>query len=178
MTPATGPHRLGPDDTDLHLLTTVEGPMAKMGHELVLRIGRWEATVTVGDTPEATTLVFTADLTSLRVSGNRDRTKDVPAKDRTDIVGHAAKALQTQKYGQVNFRSTSAEGTWDAIILHGQLALHGQTQPQDFRVVAGDGAYELTGQITQTRYGIKPFAIMMGALKVGDVVEVQATAHF
>ncbi len=175
MSLTPGSRTLTPADGDLLLLTSVEGPMARLGHELALRGDIWNATVTIGDSAEATSLQATVDLTSLSVQGSRVPGKTVPEKDRGEILTHAQKALQTQKHGQASFTSTAVRGDWNAVVVDGQLTLHGQTRPQSFRVETTGGGYRLSGQVTQSDYGIKPFAIMMGALKVGDVIDVEIT---
>lgn len=173
LTPGT--RTLTQDDGELLLLTTVEGRMARMGHELALRIDRWTATLTVGQEVGDTTLQVSADLGSLSLKGSRDPGKPVSDKDGRDILSNAQKTLQVQQQPELSFVSTSAEGTWEAVTLQGNLTLHGRTRPQVLRVAATDSGYRLTGQVTQSDFGIKPYSVMMGALKVGDRVDVEVS---
>ena len=177
MSLAPGTRTLTQDDGELLLLTTVEGRMARMGHELALRIDRWTASLTVGQEVSATALQVDADLRSLSLKGSRDPGKPVSEKDARDILTNAQKTLQAQQYPQIGFTSTSAQGTWETVTLQGNLTLHGQTRPQALRVTATESGYRLTGRLTQSDFGIKPFAIMMGALKVANTVDVEVTVR-
>ncbi|QGF22646.1 YceI family protein [Raineyella fluvialis] len=177
MTLTPGTRTLTQDDGELLLLTRVEGPMARMGHELALRIDRWSASLTIGQEPTETALQVTADLRSLAIKGSRIPGKLVPVKDALEIFTSSQKSLQVQKYPEVTFASTKAEGTWDALALEGNLTLHGRTQPQILRITAAESQYRLITQITQSAFGIKPFSFMMGALKVGDTVDLEVTVR-
>lgn len=175
LTPGT--RTLDQNDGELLLLTTVEGRMARMGHELAFRVDRWTASLTVGQEVSATALQVSADLRSLSLKGSRDLGKPVSEKDARDILANAQKTLQVQQYPEINFASTSAEGTWEAATLQGNLTLHGQTRPELLRVGVTEAGYRLTGQVSQTDFGIKPYSVMMGALKVGDRVDLEVTVR-
>ena len=45
MALASGIHRLGPDNASLQVKTYREGMAAKVGHDLVIEVTRWDATV-------------------------------------------------------------------------------------------------------------------------------------
>ncbi|WOQ17852.1 YceI family protein [Raineyella sp. W15-4] len=175
LTPGT--HALTQDDGELILLTTVEGRAARLGHALALRIDRWTASLTVGQEPSATALEVSADLRSLTLKGSRDAGKSVAEKDAREILANAQKTLQVQQYPEFRFVSTAATGTWEAVTLEGNLTLHGQTRPQVLQVALTESGYRLTGQVTQSDFGIKPYSFMMGALKVGDRVDVEVTVR-
>lgn len=175
LTPGT--HKLTQDNGELTLLTTVEGRAARLGHALALRIDRWTASLAVGEEPSATALEVSADLRSLTLKGSRDAGKPVAEKDAREILANAQKTLQAQQYPEFHFVSTAATGTWDAVTLEGNLTLHGQTRPQVLQVAVTESGYRLTGQVTQSDFGIKPYSFMMGALKVGDRVDVEVTVR-
>jgi len=50
----SGVHRLGPHNATLEVRTGRTGPAAKAGHDLVLHVTSWEATLEVGEDPAAT----------------------------------------------------------------------------------------------------------------------------
>lgn len=177
MTLTPGSRTLTQDDGDLLLLTTVEGRMARMGHELAFRIDRWTGVVTVGQAVGATSLQVSADLRSLSLRGSRDPGKPVAEKDAREILANAQKTLQVEQYPQISFASTSATGGWDAATLEGDLVLHGRTHPQVLRVAATASGYRLTGRVAQADFGIRPYSILMGALRVGDRVDVEVTVR-
>jgi len=176
MTPTPGTHTLGPATTDLLLFTTVEGAMARMGHALTLVVTDWSATVTLGTTPEECGLQVSAKLDSLRVKDSSGGAKPISDKDRGDIEKNIIKALDPGRHPELHFSSTNVTGSWDEVTLQGQLELNDQTQLQVFTISDQGKEYLLSGDLVQSRFGIKPFSTMMGALKVGDTVGVQVRA--
>src|SRR6476646_4093978 len=60
----TGIHELGPDNGTLTVRTGRSGAAAKAGHDLLIDVTAWSATIDVG---EQTTVALDADATSLRV---------------------------------------------------------------------------------------------------------------
>ena len=63
----SGTHRLGPDTATLAVHTGRAGAAAKAGHDLVIHVTAWEATLNLADDPADTTMELTADASSLRV---------------------------------------------------------------------------------------------------------------
>jgi hypothetical protein len=49
----TGAYTLGPDRASLHVRTYREGMAAKAGHDLVIEVTRWDATVEIAADPRA-----------------------------------------------------------------------------------------------------------------------------
>jgi len=59
----------------------------------------------------------------------------------------------------------------------GDLSLAGASHPIEFDlVVADDGGISGRAVVKQTEWGIKPYSILFGALKVADEVEVEVDA--
>ena len=62
--------------------------------------------------------------------------------------------------------------------MEGELTLVGTTRPIAFDLAVGDdGALSATAIVTQTRWGMKPYSALFGALKVLDDVEVVLAAQ-
>lgn len=174
MAVAPGTYDLGPENGDIALRTTCAGAMARMGHELTLVVDQWNGRLEVGEVPSDCVLRVTCDLTSLRIAETRGGAKPASDKDKRDILANAAKSLDTRAHPQLTFVSEQISGSWQAGTVAGRLAVHGRSQPQTFDIRAEGEGYVLAGTITQTRFGIKPFSTMMGALKLGDDVTVEA----
>jgi polyisoprenoid-binding protein YceI len=160
---------VGPAQGDLLLRTTAEGRAAKMGHSLTLRVRSWQCVAQVdGGTPLSADV--TMDLGSLEVVRGDGGVKPLSDADKRKVLAGAAKALGS---GAAHFASTSVEGGWRLV---GQLTLHSVTRPQVVDVtVADEGAtLRITGttSVRQTDHGITPASQLMGALQVGDVVQV------
>ena len=62
MALSLGTHRLGPESGTVEVRTYREGVAQKIGHDLIIDVGQWEATVEVGEensvTESLTTLSF------------------------------------------------------------------------------------------------------------------------
>ena len=58
MSLTEGSHRLGPEHGSLVVKTYREGVAAKVGHDLVIEVTRWEATLDVAAEPERSTIAF------------------------------------------------------------------------------------------------------------------------
>ncbi len=157
--------------------TRKTGAAAKAGHNLVIEVTAWKATLTVGDDPGASAIELTADSRSLRVreaSGGMtalgDEEKDSIRQSIDDDV------LQGTA---IEFRSTAvtrgaAAGRLD---VEGELELHGERRPIAFELVAGDdGTISGSATVKQSDWGMKPFSILFGTLKVVDEVEVEVSA--
>ncbi len=58
---------MGPENGTLSVRTGRTGAAAKAGHDLLIHVTAWEATLEVGDDPAQTSITLDADATSLRV---------------------------------------------------------------------------------------------------------------
>ena len=170
MIPA-GTHRLGPGNATLSVHTRRGGAAAKAGHDLELHVTAWEATVEAGEDPEATSIELTADATSLRVQKGTGGMQALGDDDKDNI--HQTIDDEVLKRQDIVFRSTRVESTAGGLSVEGDLTLAGTTQPIAFDLAVGDdGTLSATAVVTQTRWGMKPYSALWGALKVLDEVEV------
>jgi polyisoprenoid-binding protein YceI len=61
--------------------------------------------------------------------------------------------------------------------VQGELTLVGKTRPVKFDLeIADDGVLTGSAVIKQSDWGIKPYSILFGALKVADQVELELEA--
>jgi len=166
-----GTHKVGPDDGSLQVHTFREGMAQKVGHDLILDAGRWEATVEAGQDGALTSVVLEADGESVRVREGRHGLKPLSDKDIKDIHGSIDdKILRKQP---ITFRSNSVEQADGQLTVAGDLTIAGTSRPGSFTVdVGGDGRVTGTLKVVQTEWGIKPYKGLMGALKVRDDVEI------
>ena len=176
MEPTT--HQLGPDNATLQVKTYREGAVSKVGHDLVLDVTSWQATVTSGEDSSPTSVELSADPRSLRVRDGHGGVKPLSDKDRGDIT----KNIEKKVLGGdgIDFRSTGVErpGGDGRIEVSGELRIAGTARPLSFGLEIGpDGHVEGTVPLRQSDWGIKPFTALMGALKVRDDIEVVLDAR-
>ena len=177
---AAGTFRLGPENASLQVNTYREGVGAKVGHDLVIDVTRWEATIELAGDPAGSSIRLTADPRSLEVREGRRGLKPLTGKDRAEIL----KTIDAKVLGgsPISFTSRSvrggAGGGGSPLVVEGDLILAGQTRPITAELaMTDDGHVTGTIPVTQTTWGIKPYRGLMGALKVRDDVEVVIDAR-
>ena len=164
----------GPDTGRLLVKTYREGVAAKVGHDLVIEVTRWEATVDL----DASTVELTADARSLEVREGVRGVKPLTDKDRRDIAKTIDdKVLRGQPiaFRSSTVRSSDRDGP---LVVEGELTIAGTTRPVTARLdVDADGRVSGTIPLAQTDWGITPYRGLMGALKVRDQVEIVIEAR-
>lgn len=172
-----GTYELGPDNATLSVRTGRTGAAAKAGHDLLLEVTAWRATLRVGDGPAATGIELDADAGSLRV---REGTGGMQKLDDDDKAGiEMTIDEEILKRQEIAFRSTAVEVAAGGarIGVEGELTVLGTTAPIAFELTAGDDG-RLGGRavVRQTDWGITPYSTLFGTLKVADEVEVAIDA--
>jgi hypothetical protein len=158
------PLTLGPDDGTLLVRTGRGGAAAKAGHDLVLVVTRWSATVA----PEALTL--TADSRSLRVRGGSGGISPLGDEEKAGI----AQTIDDEvlKGGNIAFRSTTVRDGGGRVAVEGELDLLGVTGPVAFDLATDGGRLAGSARLRQTDFRMKPYSALFGTLKVADEIEV------
>jgi polyisoprenoid-binding protein YceI len=173
----TGTHSLGPENASLQVRTYREGVAAKAGHDLIIDVTRWDATVEVADEPAGWTIGLNADPRSLEIREGLRGVKPLTDKDRVEIRRNIdEKILGTHP---IEFRSRGVRLGDDGgrLTVEGELSMAGSTRPVTAQLsVDDDGGISGTIPVTQSEWGIKPYRGLMGALKVRDEIEVVIAA--
>lgn len=172
----TGTHNIGPDNGSLQVKTYRAGMAQKAGHDLVIDVTSWSATVNVDESSQFS-VELNADPTSLHVREGTGGAKALSDKDKADIHKHIdGKVLKGQA---ITFRCDGASYTGPGpVSISGEVGMGGTTRQIGFDVEIGpDGQVRGTVPLTQSEWGIKPFSALMGALKVRDDVEVVLEAR-
>jgi len=173
----TGIHRFGPDNASLQVRTYREGVAAKAGHDLIIDVTRWDATLEAAGEPAGWSIELNADPHSLEVREGVRGVKPLTDKDRVEIRKNIdAKVLGGEP---IRFRSGDVRIGEDGgeLVAAGELSMAGGSRPVTVRLtVEDDGALRGSLSITQSDWGIKPYRGLMGALKVRDEVDVAIAA--
>jgi polyisoprenoid-binding protein YceI len=169
---AVGTYRLGPDDGTLSVRTGRKGAAAKAGHDLLIHVTAWEATLSVQG---ESSLALSADATSLRVQEGTGGLQALGDDDKANI--HSTIDDDVLKREAIAFRSTAMQRTARGFHVDGELTLAGQTRPLAFELFVSE-AGRLSGEavVTQSEWGMKPYSTLFGALKVADEVRVEIDA--
>ncbi len=172
MSLGAGTHELGPDKASLVVKTYREGLAAKAGHDLIIEVRQWGATLEVGEDPSQSKLQLHVDPRSLYPREGLGGLKPLTDKDREDIQKNIDKVLGGEP---ISFRSSAVEvsGSGGRLSVRGELDIHGQSRPARFELaMSADGRVTGTAPLVQSEWGIKPYRGLMGALKVRDSLEV------
>ena len=166
-----GTHRVGGDNGTLQVRTYREGLAQKVGHDLIIDVGKWDVGAEVAEDGTLSAVQLNADPHSLHVREGLHGVKPLTDKDRADIRKTIDdKVLQGRP---IAFRSTAVEPDNGGLTVRGELELAGTKRPASFELsAAADGRVRGTLPVTQSEWGIKPYRGMMGALKVRDTIEV------
>ncbi len=163
--------QIGPQSGTLKVNTYREGVAQKIGHDLVIEVEQWDATVDVGPDGVIQSVKLSADPGSLQVREGHNGVKALTNKDRKDIRTSIDEKILRGK--PIAFASTAVEARDGGVIVRGELTMAEVTRPAAFDIdVSGDGRVAGTLQVTQSEWGIKPYRAFMGALKVRDTVEI------
>jgi polyisoprenoid-binding protein YceI len=171
-----GTYELGPQDGRLLVRTGKGGAASKAGHNLLIEVERWGATVQLADDLAQSVLELTADSTSFKVLEGTGGVKSLDAGDKDGIAQTINQ--EVLKGTPVSFKSTAVrpDGN-DRLHVTGDLELVNGVNLIAFDIsVSGDGRVAGTATVKQTEWGMKPYSALFGTLKVTDEVSVEIDA--
>jgi polyisoprenoid-binding protein YceI len=177
MAVATGSHRLGPESASLQVKTYREGVAAKVGHDLVIDVTRWDAMVEIAADLACSSVELRADSRSMQVRDGVRGVKPLTDKDRDEIRNNIdEKVLHRQP---ISFRSSAVRLVGDArLVVEGNLTISASTRPITAQLdIDGEGRVSGTIPLAQSSWGIKPYRGLMGALEVRDELEIVIAAR-
>ena len=164
-------YTLGPQDGILSVRTSRTGAVAKAGHDLLIHVTEWTATL---DT-DGGSLALDADATSLRVREGSGGMKPLDEDDLENIETTIDDEVLHRR--DISFRSTSVTADGDGLAVTGDLTLVGTTRPLSFALALTNGRVNGAAVVKQTDWGMKPYTALFGALKVADEVRVEIDAR-
>jgi polyisoprenoid-binding protein YceI len=165
---------------ELQILTGVAGPAAKMGHRLTIAMASWRADVRWrGKQPVAAELVV--DVDSLQVVKGEGGVTPLTGPEKGVVRSNALKALDAKKYPQITFSAEDITKTAAGYRLVGTVEIHGRSRPQTVELAVEDsgGVWVMSAEVpvVQTQFGVKPYSLFVGSLKVVDEVTLTFTAR-
>ncbi|TMR10530.1 YceI family protein [Nonomuraea turkmeniaca] len=174
MSISAGSYTLGPDSGRLLVKTTRTGLGAKVGHDLTLEVTRWRGDVTLDPAaPGDSSVTVEVDAASIEVREGTGGVKPLTSSDRGEIQKIIReKILHTDRHSTITFRSARVDATAESFSVEGDLAIAGVTRPATVRGSLAEGRVRCSAVIEQSRWGIKPYSALLGALKLNDEVEV------
>lgn len=152
---------------------------AKLAHDLILTATSWQGTLNVdADNPSASSASLAIDARSIEIIEASGGVKGLSDKDRRDIGKNIdEKVLQTDKYPELRFESTSVSGSEPNFNVAGNMTIVGTTRPVNVALNVAGTTVSAKTSISQKDFGIKPFSAMLGAIKLRDDVEFELTVE-
>jgi polyisoprenoid-binding protein YceI len=171
---------LDASDGELLVRTGVTGRAAKLGHRLTIAMKRWTATVRwVGDEPVSAELVV--EVNSFEVLRGEGGVKGLSAAEKTLVRSNALRSLDAARFPEIRFTAETIDKTDGGYRLTGTLELHGKTQDREIELCTDDlgDAWRMSGHaaVRQSDFGVKPYSLLMGSVKVADEVTVSFRAQ-
>lgn len=164
---------------ELLVKTGVAGRAARMGHRLTIAMKAWSAKVTwSGDEPSAVEL--DVDVSSLEVLRGEGGLTPLTGPERSLAGSNALKSLEAPRFPLMSFRTDDVAEVPGGYRLTGSLEIHGtsRTQTVDLKVEDLGDSWQMRteAQVLQSDFGVKPYSLFMGTMKVADEVTVTFTA--
>ncbi|HYO04949.1 MAG TPA: YceI family protein [Mycobacterium sp.] len=165
----------------LLLHTGVAGRAARLGHNLTIAMNAWEATVSwAGNGPTA--MELTVEVSSLEVLRGDGGVKSLSGPEKALARSNALGALDAERHPTIVFQSDGIEKTDDGYRLTGSLDIHGTTRPRTVDLHTEDlgDSWRVSCEsvVRQSEFGVKPYSLFMGSLKVADDVTISFTASW
>lgn len=171
---------LSPDDGELVVHTGVAGRASKMGHRLTIAMKRWQATVRWSD-GEPVAAQLDVEVDSLEVLQGEGGLTPLSGPEKIVVRSNALRQLDAGRFPGIRFEADTIDQTRDGYRLAGTLQIHGKTRAQviDLRTDDLGDAWRLSCEavVRQSAFGVKPYSLLMGSLKVADDVTVKFTAQ-
>jgi polyisoprenoid-binding protein YceI len=166
-------------DGELLLRTGVTGRAARMGHRLTIAMRRWQATVYwVGTEPVAAELAVETD--SFEVLRGEGGVKGLSGPEKTLVRSNALRSLDASRFPAIRFTAETIDKTDDGYRLTGMLQIRGKSRAHVIDLHTEDlgDSWRMSAEsaVRQSDYGVKPYSLLMGSVRVADDVTVSFTA--
>ncbi|MGB1016040.1 MAG: YceI family protein [Nannocystaceae bacterium] len=157
----------------IQVFTFKDGLLARLAHDLRLSLAGFEIDVT-GDTVQARMWPESLQVDGVMRNGQL-RADELSVNDRAKIQANIRQdVLSTRKYPEIRVlaKVQAAGSGWK---MDGQLELCGRQQP--LSLVLQVHGNRLVGQceIRPSRWGIKPYKALAGAIKLQDRVRIEVS---
>jgi len=150
-----------------------------MGHRLTIAMKRWQGSVGWADSaPVSAELVVEVD--SFEVLRGEGGVKGLSGPEKVLEKSNALKSLDAGRYPEIRFAADAVDKTDDGYRLTGKLQIRGKSRAHviDLRTEDLGDAWRISAEscVRQTDYGVKPYSLLMGSVRVADEVSVAFTA--
>jgi polyisoprenoid-binding protein YceI len=151
-----------------------------MGHRLTIAMKRWQATVTWSDS-EPAAAQLNVDVDSLEVLHGEGGLTPLSGPEKILVRSNALRQLGAGRFPRIRFDADTIDKSQDGYRLAGTLEIRGKTRAQVIALRTDDlgDVWRLSSEavVRQSEFGVKPYSLLMGSLKVADDVTVSFSAQ-
>jgi polyisoprenoid-binding protein YceI len=150
-----------------------------MGHRLTIAMKRWHATVSwAGGEPVVAALAV--ETNSFQVLRGEGGVKGLSAPEKAVVRSNALRSLGAGRFPEIRFTTDVIEQADDGYCLIGTLQIRGKSRKHviDVRTEDLGDSWRISAQssVRQSDYGIKPYSLLMGSVRVADEATVSFSA--
>jgi polyisoprenoid-binding protein YceI len=150
-----------------------------MGHRLTIAMTRWQATVSWAGA-EPATAELTVETDSFEVLLGEGGVKGLSGPEKTLLRANALRSLDAGRFPEIRFTAETIDKTDDGYRLNGILQIKGKSRKHviDLRTEDLGDSWRMSAasDVRQSDYGVKPYSLLMGSVRVADDVTVSFTA--
>lgn len=162
-----------PSNAECLVLTFKEGLLARMAHDLKIRVTRFAIDVDLAKR----SVEASFDASSLKVlcavKNGREEPDALSEHDMRQVdESIATDVLEARRYPTIRFFSTALSEKGEGFGVEGRLELHGKARSLSARVEPRGGAFLVRVSLHQPDFGIRPYSGLMGAMKIKPEVEI------
>jgi polyisoprenoid-binding protein YceI len=170
---------LDASDGELLIRTGVAGRAARMGHRLTIAMRRWQAAVGwAGAEPVSAEL--TVEVDSFEVLRGEGGVKGLSGPEKALVKSNALRSLNAGRYPEIRFTADTIDKTDEGYRLTGKLHIRGKSRKHliDLRTEDLGQAWQMSAEssVRQTEYGVKPYSLLVGSVRVADEISVSFSA--
>lgn len=170
---------LDASDGELTIRTGVTGRAARLGHRLTIAMTRWQACVDWAEA-EPATAELVVEVDSFDVLRGTGGVKVLSGPEKALVRSNALRSLNASRFPNISFTTDAIHQTKNGYRMSGPLQIQGKSRKHvvDLRTEDLGGAWRMSAEsvVCQADYGIKPYSLMMGALRVSADVVVSFNA--
>ena len=170
------------DASDGRLLVTtgVTGRAARLGHRLTIAVNAWHAEVAWAG-GEPVSVALTVEVSSLEVLRGEGGVKGLSAPEKALARSNALGVFDADRYPQIRFTADDIEKTDGGYRIVGTLQIHGTAREHviHLRVEDRRDTWRMSceTEVRHSEFGLKPYSMFVGSMKVIDEVTVSFTAQ-
>jgi polyisoprenoid-binding protein YceI len=150
-----------------------------MGHRLTIKMNSWRAVVN-GTGYEPSSVELEVDVDSLEVVRGAGGITPLTGPEKALARSNALKTLAADRFRTIGFRADDVAPTSDGYRLTGTLEIHGVncSRVVELKVEEAEDSWRMTcdAQVRQSEFGVKPYSMFLGAMKVADDVTIEFSA--